>query len=127
MKRVWQILVLATLVVGVVVVPAGWLFAQHQHRHGCIPAAQQKPEAMAPIMAQQQRLEKLVADLIESFDKVRTSEDPTQRQAAMEEHARLLAEFREAFQQHHAAMTEHMKMCPMMQKSATHQPHPEEK
>lgn len=131
MKRVWQVLMLSVLVVGLV--PASWLLAQHQQHHTQAPAAEpQKPAGMemcpmAAMMAQRPKMEKLIADLVESFDKARTLEEPGQRQAAMEEHARLLTELRDSFQQHHAAMAEQMKMCPMMQKSTNHQEHPQEK
>jgi len=131
MKRIWQMLILAGLLGALV--PTSGLLAQHEQHHPQAPAAQpQKAEApkmcpMAAMMAQREKMEKLVAGLVESFDKVRTLEDPSQRQAAMEEHARLLTELRDSFAQHHADMAEQMKMCPMMQKPATHQGHPDEK
>lgn len=126
MKHTWQILILAVLVGALA--PASGLFAQHEQHHPQAPAAEpQMPEPMAAMMAQRQKMEKLVADLVESFDKVRTLEDASQRPAAMEEHARLLTELRDSFAQHHAAMAEQMKMCPMMQKSEAEHEHSKEK
>src|SRR3972149_3879120 len=129
MKHTWQILILAVLVVGLA--PASSLFGQNEQHHPQAPLAQpQKAEApkmcpMAAMMAQREKMEKLVAGLVESFDKVRTLEDPSQRQAAMDEHARLLMQLRDALRPQKAAMTEMMKMCPMMQQSPMHQEQPQ--
>lgn len=132
MKRTWQILVLVVLVAGAV--PGTKLFAQHQQHHAPAPTAEpQKPAApemcpMATMMEHREGMGKLFSDLVGSFDKVLNSQDSQQRQAAMEEHARLLTETRNAFEQHHTAMGEQMmKMCPMMQTSAMHGKDPQEK
>src|SRR3990170_3029649 len=108
MKHVSRVLMLSVLVVGLI--PASGLLAQHEQHQPQAPAAQpQKAEApkmcpMAAMMAQREKMQKLVAGLVESFDKVRTLEDPSQRQAAMEEHARLLMQLRDALRPQKAAL-----------------------
>lgn len=125
MKHVRQMLLVAGLVAGFI--PSTGLFAQHESHHPksatteTKKAEEMRMSPMATMMAKRQQMEKLVASLIESFDKVRTLNDPGTRQAAIEEHARLLTQLRDALQSQQSNMAEMMKMCPMMEKSSMHQ------
>ena len=98
-------------------------YTQTQHQHGQPASAPMQGSMMGAMGGHMQTMSRLMNELVASFDKVRAAQDPKERQAAMEEHARILAEFRKNFEEHHAKMAEHMKSCPMMEQQSGHPEH----
>lgn len=114
MKRLYLSFIIALGLLG-----AFAIAQEHQHQHPAGASSKSNPQTM-PMMGMvehQHMMSAMVTNLVASFDKMRNAKTPAEKQAAMEEHGKLLDELQKGFEQHRAAMAEKMKSCPMMQPS----------
>ncbi|MFB3815591.1 MAG: hypothetical protein ACE14L_15920 [Terriglobales bacterium] len=128
MKRSWYVLL---LVIALVAIPA---FAQHESHGKQGGTEASAPESCPRVEALQkhhQHMEHMLAELDRSLDKVRSAADTGQRDAALTEHAKLLAEFRHHLDQQKSVFNQEPKVAAeasgdkgcMKKKSSSHAGH----
>lgn len=90
---------------------------QDQHQSAMSGMKHEPAGSMMSMGEHQQMMSTTLNQLRASFEKIRSAKTPEERQAAIDEHGKLLQEFQQSFEKHHTMMAEHMKSCPMMQHS----------
>ena len=87
--------------------------AQQQAHH---PEGKQQ-ESMPPtggMMTQHEQIRKLVGQLMQSLGEIRGEKNPQKLERKLAEHGAVLEQFGAAMKKQSAAMSDHMKNCPMM-------------